>query len=649
MAPALRSGRLFRKYVLFFAAVLCATLVANGFLDIWFSYREQKALLIRIQSEQADAVAAKISQFIKEIESQVGWATELPWSPATTEQRRLDALRLLRQVPAIIELAQLDSAGKERLRVSRVAMDVIDSRVDRSNEAAFAEAVARKIYRGPVHFRVESEPFMTLALTGARREAGVSVVEVNLTFIWDVISQIKVGERGRAYVIDEQSRLIAHPDISLVLSNSDLGHLAQVRAARASASEPAPELEPVKDIQGDRVLSAYAAVPTLGWLVFVELPVAEAYAPIYATIRRSGALLAVALALALLASVLLARRMVAPIQALRTGAERIGSGDLAQRISIESGDEFEALGDQFNNMALRLEESYATLERKVQERTHQLELANLARSRFLAVATHDLRQPLHALGLFVAQLRTRLDAGERDQLLERIDAAVAAMNELFKALLDISKLDAGVLTPDVSEFPIEHLLKRIETTFAAAAREKGLRLRVVPSSAWVRSDFIMLERILLNLVSNAVRYTELGGVVVGCRRRSDEVRIDVCDSGIGIPEEHQRDVFTEFYRLGGPDRDRAGGLGLGLAIVERLGRLLDHPVGLISQPGRGTRFSVSVPLTVSRERAAEPSQLPIAIADTARGALIVVIDDDELVLDSMRSLLQGWGCQCCSR
>ena len=219
------------------------------------------------------------------------------------------------------------------------------------------------------------------------------------------------------------------------------------------------------------------------------------------------------------------------------------------------------------------------------------------------------------------------------------------MNELFKALLDISKLDAGVLTPDVSEFPIEHLLKRIETTFAAAAREKGLRLRVVPSSAWVRSDFIMLERILLNLVSNAVRYTELGGVVVGCRRRSDEVRIDVCDSGIGIPEEHQRDVFTEFYRLGGPDRDRAGGLGLGLAIVERLGRLLDHPVGLISQPGRGTRFSVSVPLTVSRERAAEHSQLPIAIADTARGALIVVIDDDELVLDSMRSLLQGWGCR----
>src|SRR5262249_16056346 len=257
------------------------TLVANGLLDIWLSYREQKALLIRIQREQAESIAAKIDQFIKEIESQVGWATQLPWSAAMTEQRRLDGLRLLRQLPAITELAQLDSAGKERLRVSRVAIDVIDSQVDRSNEAAFVQAVARRIYHGPVYFRLESEPFMTLALAGARREAGVSLAEVNLTFIWDVISQIKVGERGLAYVIgqmkgggrgwayviDEHGRLIAHSDISLVLSNSDVSHLAQVRAARAAASEPTPEQEPVEDIQGERVLSAYASVPSLGWFV----------------------------------------------------------------------------------------------------------------------------------------------------------------------------------------------------------------------------------------------------------------------------------------------------------------------------------------------------------------------------------------------
>jgi signal transduction histidine kinase/CheY-like chemotaxis protein len=645
IAPEQPGGRLFRKYVLLFAGVLCAALVVNGLLDIWFSYREQKALLIRIQREQAESIAAKIGQFIKEIESQVGWTTQLPWSAATTEQRRLEGLRLLRQVPAITGLAQLDSAGKERLRVSRVAIDVIDSQIDRSKEPAFVEAVARRVYHGPVYFHHESEPYMTLSVAGARREGGVSLAEVNLAFIWDVISQTQVGEHGRAYVIDEGGRLVAHPDISLVLSNSDVSHLAQVRAARAAASEAALKQEAVESIEGERVLSAYASVPTLGWLVFVELPVAEAYAPIYATIRRSGILIAAALALACLASILLARRMVAPIQALRMGAERIGSGDLAQRISIKTGDELEALGDQFNSMAIRLEESYATLERKVEERTHQLELANLARSRFLAVATHDLRQPLQALGLFIAQLRTRLHPKERDRLIERTDAAVAAMNELFQALLDISKLDAGVLTPELIEFPVDRLLKRIETTFAAAAREKGLRLRVVSSSAWVRSDVILLERILLNLASNAVRYTAQGGVVIGCRRRGARVRIDVCDSGVGIPEDQQRNVFAEFYRLGGPDRERTGGLGLRLAIVDRLGHLLDHPIGLSSQLGRGTRFSVSIPSAPIQEQASEALRLPEGIADPTRGKLIVIIDDDELVLDSLRGLLQGWGCR----
>jgi signal transduction histidine kinase len=638
-------GRLFRKYVLLFAGVLCAALVVNGLLDIWFSYREQKSLLIRIQRERAELIAAKIDQFIQEIESQVGWTTQLPWSAATMEHRRFDGLRLLRQVPAITELAQLDSAGKERLRVSRVAMDVIDSQSDRSQEPAFVQAVARGVYHGPVYFHQESQPYMTLSVAGARRQAGVSLAEVNLAFIWDVVTQTKVGERGRAYVIDEGGRLIAHPDISLVLSNSDLSQLAQVRAARAAASEATPEQEAVETIEGERVLSASASVPTLGWLVFIELPVAEAYAPIYATLRRSGTLVAAALALACLASILLARRIVWPIQVLRMGAERIGSGDLTQRISIKTGDELQALGDQFNSMAIRLEESYATLERKVEERTYQLELANSVRSRFLAVATHDLRQPLQALGLFVAQLRTRLDPKERDRLIERTEAAVAAMNELFQALLDISKLDAGVLTPELTEFPVDRLLKRIESTFAAAAREKGLRLQVVSSSAWVRSDVIMLERILLNLASNAVRYTAQGGVVIGCRRRGARVRIDVCDSGVGIPEDQQRNVFAEFYRLGGPDRERTGGLGLGLAIVHRLGRLLDHPIGLTSQLGRGTRFSVSIPSAAIQEQAPEALRLPEGVVDPAKGKLIVIIDDDELVLDSLRGLLQGWGCR----
>jgi len=295
-------------------------------------------------------------------------------------------------------------------------------------------------------------------------------------------------------------------------------------------------------------------------------------------------------------------------------------------------------------MAAQLQDSYATLEREVEERTHQLALANLAKSRFIAVASHDLRQPLHALGLFGAELRDRMDGAERSRLVERIDVAVAAISELFIALLDISKLDAGVLAPNISQFPIANLLKTNESMFAEAAREKGLSLRIVSSTAWIRSDAMLLERILQNLVSNAARYTTQGGIVVGCRRRGGQLRIEVWDSGPGIPEDQRQNIFGEFYRLAGPERDRQAGLGLGLAIVERLCRLLDHPIELTSTIGKGSRFAVVVPLATALTKSVEAQPSREAKLDPARGKLVVVIDDDPLVLDSTGGLLRSWGC-----
>ena len=218
------------------------------------------------------------------------------------------------------------------------------------------------------------------------------------------------------------------------------------------------------------------------------------------------------------------------------------------------------------------------------------------------------------------------------------------MNELFEALLDMTKLEAGILQANPADLPVQRLLDRIEATFAELADKKGLSLRVVPCGAWVRSDPILLERILFNLVSNAVRYTARGGVVVGCRRRAAQLRIDVCDTGAGIPEDQRQSIFSEFYQLATPAPDRQAGLGLGLAIVDRLGRLLGHPVQLQSNPGRGSRFSVSVPLAVEL-RSTVP--LPVAphAADLARGKQVMVIDDDVLVLDGMRGILQSWGCR----
>jgi signal transduction histidine kinase/CheY-like chemotaxis protein len=381
-------NRLFLKYVALFVAVVSLALLANGIFEVYFYYQEHKASLVRIQREQAEAAAAKIGQFVKEIESQLGWTTQLPWSAGSIEQRRFDALRLLRQVPAITELSQIDASGKERLRVSRLAMDVVDSGTDFSKDPKFTEAIAHKVYYGPVYFRRESEPYMTLAIAGARRDAGVSVAEVNLKLIWDVVSQIKVGEHGHAYVVDAQGRLVAHPDISLVLRNTDMSRLAQVKAARgATAGDSAELLWEAENIQGQKVLTANAPVSPLGWLMFVELPSQEANLPLYEALRRLAWVLLAALIFAVFAGVFLAGRMIGPIRALREGAARIGSGDLSQRIAIKTGDELEGLADQFNDMAGRLEESHADLERKVEQRTHELQ----TRSRELAQSLETMR------------------------------------------------------------------------------------------------------------------------------------------------------------------------------------------------------------------------------------------------------------------
>ena len=636
---------LFWKYVALFVAVTSSALVINGLVDVWFTVRDHRAALFRIQKEQAVSAASKITQFIREIEGQLGWTTHLSWETAAPEQRELDGRRLLRQVPAIAELALLDSEGREQLRISRQAMDQVGSNADFSTEDKFKAAIANKVFYGPVYFRRGTEPFMTLAMAGSRRDAGVSVAEVNLTLIWDVVNQIRVGHNGRAYVVDAQGRLIAHPEISLVLRNTDFSQLAQVRSARVQdGTAGVEEAQIARDWRGNPVLAAYATAAPLNWLVLVELPENEANAPLYTAIVRTVVVLVGGIVLALLAALLMARLMVVPVRALAAGAARIGSGALDHRIEIQSGDEFEALGDQLNDMAAKLQGSYATLERKVEERTHQLQAANLSKSRFLAVASHDLRQPLHALNLFAAQLRSEKDPAERDRLAVRIDTAVANMNELFNALLDISKLDAGAMSANIAEFPVNRVLNRIGATFTQAARDKGLRLRVVASSAWIRSDAILMEQILLNLVSNAVRYTSAGGIVVGCRRVGSALRIDVCDSGIGIATDQQRSIFSEFYQVAAPERDKVG-LGLGLAIVERLCGVLEHPIGLASTLGKGSRFSILVPRVPAPVGPAIAATSGAAAPDPLSGKLIATIDDDVLALEGMGGLLRSWGCR----
>ena len=361
---------LFLKYVTLFVGLVTAVLVINAALDLYFVYQENRRASIEVQREKADAAAQKIESFVREIERQIGWVAYAQFDSLPADQRRFDYVRLLRQVPAITELAQLDRNGHEQLHVSRLSMDVVGSNIDRSTDPAFVEAKANKVYFGPVSFRKGSEPYLTMAVAHGGR-GGVTVADINLKLIWDVISQIKIGQNGYAYVVDRQGRLVAHPDISLVLRGTDMGRLAQVEAAlKSDGGNEAPV--DARNRAGVSVLSAHATIPALNWLVFVELPTSEAQQPVIDNGLRDIALLVLGLLIAAAAAALLARRMVVPIRAMQEGAQRIGGGDLGHRISINTGDELEALANQFNRSAEALQDSYATLERRVEDRTKEL-------------------------------------------------------------------------------------------------------------------------------------------------------------------------------------------------------------------------------------------------------------------------------------
>jgi signal transduction histidine kinase len=362
--------RLLTKYAGFIIALVSVALIASGGVSLYFSYRENQEYLVTLQREKALSAATRIEQYIQDIEHQLGW-TALPQvgsgaNPA--EQRRYEYLKLLRQAPAITEVAWIDASGREQLRVSRLAMDVVGAGTDYSGDARFLEAKGGKTWYSPVYFRKETEPYMTMSRPAGGAGGGVTVAEVNLKFVWEVVSRIQIGKAGLAYVVNSAGTLIAHPDISLVLQKTDMSRLAQV-AALTGEGEGAPI---ARDSHGEEVLTAHARIPTLNWTVFVELPLAEAFAPLYASILRIGLLLLAGLVLSMLAGVYLARRMVEPIRAIQAGAVRIGAGQLEQRIEVRTGDELESLSEQFNKMAVDLKESYAGLERKVEERTREL-------------------------------------------------------------------------------------------------------------------------------------------------------------------------------------------------------------------------------------------------------------------------------------
>jgi signal transduction histidine kinase/HAMP domain-containing protein/putative methionine-R-sulfoxide reductase with GAF domain len=486
-------GRLFRKYVVVLLVLVGGVLMASSGVDLYFSYRETQGAIVRVERAKAVAAAARIEEFLREVEGQVRETTRTAsddpdasqvrqgslgfregLGAAMAEQRELDFLRVLRNVPAISELSHLDLSGKEQLHVSRLEPDVVGSQKDFSRAPKFVEARAGKTYWSPVYLNNGSEPYVTLAVPVGKYAVEVTTAEVSLGAILKMMSQIEVGPGGYAYVVDSGNHLVAHPDSRVLRAKQDLSFLTQVKSARADSSGPVEDdrVAGVADgLGGGRVLAAHAPIGSLGWLVFIERPAADAYAPLRAPIMRSVVIFVLGLGLSVLASLLLARRMVRPIRVLQEGATRIGAGRLDQPIELRTGDEIEALAGSFNRMAASLKESYEGLEQKVEARTRELEAANrdLAEALEQQTATSEI---LRVISSSPADVQPVFDAIVRSAI-QLLQGFSATLRQLVGEELHLGAFSTTTESGDEALKRLSQLPLADDPLFAQAVRDRA--------------------------------------------------------------------------------------------------------------------------------------------------------------------------------
>ncbi|HJX22162.1 MAG TPA: HAMP domain-containing protein, partial [Steroidobacteraceae bacterium] len=365
----LREG-LFAKYVMSLVGLVVFVLAVNGAIETWISYRATRTTLTDAMSEKAEATAKRIEQSISELERQISWVTRASAGTVeprvTLEQHRADYTQLLNQVPAVNQLSFLNGTGREQLKLSRTTI-LVSGGTDFSRDVRFTETVTRGVSYAPAEFR-SSLPFMSISVSHSGFNAGVTVADIDLRFLADFLGDAQVGKAAFAYVVDPRGKVLASsskgPEVA-----KDLSTLPQVAALMTPDGQPKAS---GLDADGHAVLTVATAVPKLGWFVFFEQPTAQALAPIRDQLLRVSLLIGLGLAVAILAGTLLARRMLIPITALRTGARRLGAGDFSHRIDVRTKDELEELADQFNSMAGQLHETYSGLETKVEERTRDL-------------------------------------------------------------------------------------------------------------------------------------------------------------------------------------------------------------------------------------------------------------------------------------
>jgi signal transduction histidine kinase len=768
---------LFGKYVVTFVALVISILALSGATEMWFTYSDRKAELLRTQMEKADDAAQRVEQFLAEIERQITWATRA--SSITLDQRRADYALILQHTPAVSQISELDAQGHEILRMGRAGL-APDPHKDFSRSPAFLQATTTAAWVGPVIF-TRHGPTVQISAALAGKQTGVAVATVELKFLSDILNGIQAGAGMYAYIVKGDGQLIAHTDSSLLVHRLTLSRLPQVSAL---AANPEGAVSVGKNLEGQAVLAASAPVSSMQWWLFVEQPLADAFAPVSDLLGRLFIILLLALILCIGAGLILARWMTVPIQAVRDGAAYLAEGDFSHKIEVHTGDEIEDLAEDFNLMASQLQDSYAKLEQKVEERTQDLErlvselraleevglalsaslnlhevlativvrsvevtgaqggaiytfdaerrafnlaeaygldpdfvtairevkirrpngllsevaqrkvpiqiphisaardfplrgatlaagfqsalivpligsaellgvliverrepgyfpdnmvaliktlanqsvlamsnaklfeqvqdknkqlaIANEHKSLFFANMSHELRTPLNAVLGYTELMQDGIYGGLPDrakQVLARIQTNGAHLLSLINDVLDLSKIEAGELTLSLGDYSLRAVIETVVNATGSLAQTKGLRIStdIVPDLPIGRGDERRLTQVLLNIVSNAIKFTDKGGVMIRAKAAGDHFRLAVEDTGPGIAPEDQARIFEAFHQVDSTITKQKGGTGLGLSISKRFVEMHGGTITVTSTIGEGSTFRVQLPIRVDRQ------------------------------------------------
>jgi two-component system, NtrC family, sensor kinase len=613
-APARPHRRLVWKYTAIVVALVAAAMISVGLSELYFSSRDVKREVTRSEQDKASSASLSVEQLVDGLLRELDAVAQPTVAKGTAglEERNQDFHRLLDHEELISQLTFLDGSGIEQVRTSPLEIDRIGLGIDRSTSAQFVLARRGHPHFGRVYFQRGSQPYMSISVAEGAPGRGVVVATVDLSSVRQVIDRARVGSSGYAYAVDARGQLVTHPDINLVLRHTSFASLPQVRAALRSPSGAGAVTG--HDENGTKVLSAYRTVAPLGWRVFVEEPTSEAYAPLRAAIWRTALLLVAFLLVAVATSVLLARRLVRPIESIQAGASKIGSGAFDERIEVRTNDELGALAEEFNVMAARLQESYSSLEQKVEERTRELattlaeldeksrelEAASRHKSEFLANMSHELRTPLNAIIGFSQVLRDELFGEVNEKQSEYLDDIISSANHLLSLIndiLDLSKVEAGQIELEIAPFSLPEALESGVVMVRERAMTDGVRLALAtdPGLDLVEGDERRIRQVIFNLLSNAVKFTPAGGAVdVSAARVDGEVWVSVADTGPGLAATDHERIFEEFQQAE-TGLELREGTGLGLALSKKLVELHGGRIWVDSELGEGSKFVFTLP------------------------------------------------------